>query len=370
MYWIDYRMPNGKQRRESLAQIEGCDPYSIKDARDAYSKRTVQKREKRLFDALPEETMTFSELCDWYLELDDIKDKPGLYTIEGIVKQIQASLGHIVLADLKKSQIDGHVTKLKKKGRAASTIDKQIIYLKAILKEAFFNDIISGRTLKAATAVKQVGKKGQNARDRVLSIAEYKKLLDEAKSHCRAYIEAAMLTGCRLGELKKWRWDMVDRKAGMLRLPPDITKTNKGRSIPITGPLETLLDSLPRSLSGYILCYKGARVRGARGTYRSFGKACEDAGVAYGRDVPGGLVFHDIRRTVKTNMTTAGLPGAYRNSLLGHAQAGMDVHYFKPKEADLAKMMKKYTDWLETELENVDQTVDQNNEKESAIGDR
>jgi integrase len=37
-YWIDYRLPNGKQRRESVGSIKGCDGYSIKDARDALAK--------------------------------------------------------------------------------------------------------------------------------------------------------------------------------------------------------------------------------------------------------------------------------------------------------------------------------------------
>ena len=34
-YWISYRMPDGKQRRESVGAFEGLDPFSISDARDA-----------------------------------------------------------------------------------------------------------------------------------------------------------------------------------------------------------------------------------------------------------------------------------------------------------------------------------------------
>ena len=58
-YWISYRMPDGKQRRESVSTFENLNPHSIKDARDALSKREVQKKEKRLFDMLPESQMTF-----------------------------------------------------------------------------------------------------------------------------------------------------------------------------------------------------------------------------------------------------------------------------------------------------------------------
>src|SRR5210317_2304244 len=60
-YWIAYRMPDGKQRRESVATFENLNPYSIKDARDALSKREVQKKEKRLFDMIHQAQKTFNE---------------------------------------------------------------------------------------------------------------------------------------------------------------------------------------------------------------------------------------------------------------------------------------------------------------------
>ena len=64
-YWISYRMPDGKQRRESVATFEDLNPYSIKDARVALSKREVQKKEKRLFDMVPESQMTFFSCERW-----------------------------------------------------------------------------------------------------------------------------------------------------------------------------------------------------------------------------------------------------------------------------------------------------------------
>ena len=66
-------MPDGKQRRESVGAFEDLDPYSISDARDAESKRMVQKKEKRIFDMLPESKVTFDALADWYKELKQIK---------------------------------------------------------------------------------------------------------------------------------------------------------------------------------------------------------------------------------------------------------------------------------------------------------
>ena len=55
-------MPNGKQRREFVGALEGLSPYSITDAKEALAKRQVQKKERRIFDILPETVKTFNEL--------------------------------------------------------------------------------------------------------------------------------------------------------------------------------------------------------------------------------------------------------------------------------------------------------------------
>jgi hypothetical protein len=73
--------------------------------------------------------------------------------------------------------------------------------------------------------------------------------------------------------------------------------------------------------------------------------------------------FHDIRRTVKTNMLSAGVDKAHRDVILGHSLQGMDVHYLAPTDDDLKRAMDKFTEWLDDQLDaasgNVEQTVDQ-----------
>ena len=52
-----------------------------------------------------------------------------------------------------------------------------------------------------------------------------------------------MLTGCRLSEIQKLRWEHVDLDAGELKLPD--TKTG-GRAVPLAPSAVRLLTSLPR----------------------------------------------------------------------------------------------------------------------------
>jgi len=63
-------MPDGKQRWKSVGAVEGLDPFSVADAENSLAKRKVQKKEKRIFDMLPESNQTSSELAEWYLELE------------------------------------------------------------------------------------------------------------------------------------------------------------------------------------------------------------------------------------------------------------------------------------------------------------
>ena len=37
-YWISYRLPDGRQRRESVGALEGLDPNSITDAKEALAR--------------------------------------------------------------------------------------------------------------------------------------------------------------------------------------------------------------------------------------------------------------------------------------------------------------------------------------------
>lgn len=89
---------------------------------------------------------------------------------------------------------------------------------------------------------------------------------------------------------------------------------------------------------------------------RSFESASKNAGIAYGRKVEGGLNFHDIRATFKTNMLRAGVTKSVRDKIVGHSPEGMDKHYLRLKNEDLRQAMDKYTVWFDDQFQNVDQT--------------
>ena len=92
----------------------------------------------------------------------------------------------------------------------------------------------------------------EEKRERFLNAEEFSRLgqvLDEILrdgSETRSAVVAfrlLMLTGCRLSEIQKLRWEHVDLEAGELHLPD--TKTG-GRAVPLAPSAVRLLESLPR----------------------------------------------------------------------------------------------------------------------------
>jgi integrase len=216
-----------------------------------------------------------------------------------------------------------------------------------MVNKAFDNDLVDGHAIKAFRRVKRKLKPGSNARTRIVSISEYLKLTAIAPPHLKAIIKTALNTGMRLGEILTLRWQHVDKEYSFLRLPYGFSKEKKPKNIPINSHLEDLLKSTPRAFNhDFVFTYKSKPIAEC-GIKRSFRTACIKAKLPYGRKCLNGITFHDIRRTVKTNMLSAGVDKAHRDTILGHTLKGMDVHYLKPSEDSLRKAIQVYTEWLD-----------------------
>jgi hypothetical protein len=58
-------------------------------------------------------------------------------------------------------------------------------------------------------------------------------------------------------------------------------------------------------------------------------------------------------------MDRAGVSESCRKAILGHSLEGMDKHYLRLNDEDLEQAMEKYTTWIDDQITNVDQIVDQ-----------
>jgi integrase len=357
-YWIVYRMKDGKQRWESVGAFEGLDATSVEDAKDAQAKRKVQKKEKRIFDMLPESTQTFSELTEWYLGLEKVKALAYCDVLKINLDSFNAVFGNDIVSSIKPADLENYQAKRKKEGYSDSYIDQEIGAAKTVVNKAFDNDLVGGDTLKSFRRVKKLLKKGSNARKRVLSYSEYQKLYDALPSHTVPVVATAFWTGMRRGEILNLTWDKVDLKSRMIRLESDDTKEGLSKKVPISKTLKNTLKKLPRGLyNDYVFLFRGKPIRDIR---EGFKNGCDNAGIPYGRKVKNGFTFHDLRHTTKTFMRKAGVDKNVRAIMFGHSVGGdMDFRYDHVDETDLLDAI----DRTETYLESVSENVSENNKE-------
>jgi integrase len=359
---VNYRLTGGTQRREPVS-------FSLEEARAAEGKRKAQKYENPgILEKVPAEKMNFSELIDWYLQLKSVQKLTSFKRVKGALGNLDRALGERIVSSLKPVDLENYQDKREEEGLAPATIDMEISLAKTMVTKAFDNDLVDGRTVKAFRKLKRKLRRAANARRRTLSVEEYVKLLDVAPPHLKAFLVLAINTGMRLGELRGLKWSYVDREKWVFRLPADLLKEKRPKVIPLNHHVKLTLAGLPRTLHhDFVLTYRGKPIINEGGVKDSFKMACRRAGIKHGRDVIDGLIFHDLRRTVKTNMVNAGVDHVHRDVILGHSLHGMDIHYMAPSEEDLHRAMARYTEWLDDQLnlQSVDHSVDQTEKSET-----
>ncbi len=310
-------MSGGKQRKEFVS----C---SIEEARNADGKRRVQKRENRIFEMLPEANMTFDELGEWYLNINRVKKLASYKRVVWSIDKFNKVFGPQLVSGIKPVRLEEFQDKCEEEGLAPATIDLILITVGTMVRKAWDNDIVDGRTVKAFRKVEKKLKTGSNARERTLTISEYLRLKEVGSTHPKTLLATAFNTGMRQGEMLKLKWSHIDWENGFIRLPAEITKERKAKSIPINHHVRKVLKGLPRAIHhDYVFTYHGNPIK--LKVRNAFKGACKKAGIIYGQKVESGVRFHDIRTTFKTNMLRAGIDKVLRDNIVGHSLQGMDA---------------------------------------------
>jgi len=87
---------------------------------------------------------------------------------------------------------------------------------------------------------------------------------------------------------------------------------------------EILQERMGESKGVYVFTREGGEVTHY---YRILAETCAATGIAYGREIQGGLVTHDARHTAVTRILQAGSDLATIGSITGHADKTIILHY-------------------------------------------
>ena len=126
----------------------------------------------------------------------------------------------------------------------------------------------------------------------------------------------------RLNEPTKLKWDMVDFKAGLLRLPAEMVKEKHPRRTPISWELRQVLEELRAervsNLAGYVFTRKNGQPIVSIRT--AFEKARHEAKLDQ-------VIPHDLRRTAITRWTDLKIPRDFVMAASGHKPQNVHDRY-------------------------------------------
>ncbi|MGH9427758.1 MAG: tyrosine-type recombinase/integrase [Terriglobia bacterium] len=190
------------------------------------------------------------------------------------------------------------------------TVQKELMRLKHLL-----NCAVKWRYIKETPAKGLQTITTPPGRVRYLTPEERASLFQQARPELLLYIEVALQTGARRGELCSLRWADVDMRTRTLSFPK--TKNGERRSVPITDTLYKLLQGLPRPLDPQALVLPALS---ADAVTIGFGRLVKELRLA-------NLKFHDLRHDVASTLTMAGVPQRTIMEILGHKDPRMTLRY-------------------------------------------
>jgi integrase len=341
-FWVAYRVPGNRKKIYQKCK-------TIEDARALDGKRKSQKKENRHFEMLPESDTTFEELSKWYLGLEVVKGLKMIGALKIHSRIWNEQFGTLQVNKIKMSSIENFRTKMLKAGKSRSYIDQIVGTARAMVNKASDDDMLSKDCLRPFKKVKKLLKKNANARDMIFSREQYEKLLAELPAHQVPIVATAYWTGMRKGEILGLTWDKVFMKDREIRLEIEDTKDDEKRVIPIPEALYKILSIIPRALhDNHVFLYKNIPLTNIN---EGFNTAMKNAKIPCGRNVKGGLTFHDLRHTFVTDMRKAGVPDKLIMKITGHSTREMFDRYntITADEKSIAnEQLTKFRDGIES----------------------
>jgi len=203
--------------------------------------------------------------------------------------------------------------------RRRATANRVLTVLKAALNHAFHEGRVAND--EAWRRVKPF-READAARVRYLSHDEARRLVNATEPSLRQMVQAALLTGCRYGELAAIRSEDFDSDAGTIRIRA--AKSGKARHVVLTDDGISLFRRLAAGRpSGALLLPRADGKRWGRAhAQRPLAQACRVARISPA------VSFHVLRHTYASHLVMAGAPLQVVAANLGHADTRMtEKHY-------------------------------------------
>jgi integrase len=198
--------------------------------------------------------------------------------------------------------------------------------VKALIHSAVSDDVLADDVAEHVPAVRSEDNKQEK---RAFTLPELQAVMSVADSEWQSMIRFGLLTGQRLMDIARLRWDNIDTTAGIIRLTQQ--KTGKTVTIPLSATLGDHVATLEANEE--YLHPRAART--AQSTLsHEFAELLQSCGLATAKNDAKGrrknvneVSFHSLRHTAVSLLKTAGLPQATVMEFVGHSSSQMSDHY-------------------------------------------
>lgn len=243
------------------------------------------------------------------------------------------------------------------KPRSGTTINRYVYLLSAVLSRAILEERLNSNP---CIRIKDEPEKG---RERYLTPHEHTKLRAVLKGDLeflRLPIEVSLGTGMRKRiELLRLKGEHINFgvrpiffpiRGGDVEVPPGWLivvegKGSKYRLIPMNSVVRSaLLEAVQRRSPDGLVFDANHNGVNEHSLKWGFEEACTRAGIVYGETKPGGIIWHDLRRTFATRLRANGVHEYDIQDLMGHAKPGVTKVYARATLTVLEDAVAKLTE--------------------------
>ncbi len=352
--WIArQRDDDGKQHYEALGaaddarDADGLTAFSFPQAQERARAFFARKAREIAGDFSPSEgPYSVSKALDAYFAERERRGSKGLAKDRAAAKaRIRSALGEIEISKLTTKRLrewqaglatapkltrTGRMTK-KRKSRVVdpkdvdavrarrSTANRTLTVLKAALNHAFHEGrVVSDDAWRKVKPFREV----DAAVVRFLSDDECRRIVNACQGAFRSLVRAALLTGCRYGELTRMRASDFIPEAGTITVRE--SKAGKPRHVALTDEGQQLFIALTAGKMGRDPIF----VRDDGATWGSSHQQRPLANAGKRSNIEPAATFHILRHTYASALAMKGVPMGVIAAQLGHADTRMtEKHY-------------------------------------------
>lgn len=266
----------------------------------------------------------------YYLEYK-IQGRRGWPQMQSHARHIEGYFGRMAVQSVKADTLRLYVLSRQEAGAANATINRELAVLKTALKMAYDEELLD-RVPKFPTLVEN------NIRQGTFSREEVERLCAALPGYLQPVVWYAYYTGRRQGEILALRWEDIDLKARVVRVRQSTTKTGEPDRVPLQGELyELLLDLWEKRQERcpWVFNRNGQPIGPCSHAIK---RAAKEVGLE-------GRVFHDLRRSMATDATEAGIDQSTIMRITGHKTAKVFARYRIVKTEGVRNALDKVAEY-------------------------